>query len=89
MRAEVTADGGELTITLSAEELPVPGATDASLRAKLPQHAGELAEGILAMLADPPGPPGEPKTVHAVHVRIARVITETSVMLDGPRDVYA
>ena len=88
MKAEVTAGSGELTITLSAEELPQP-ASDAALRVTLPQHAGELAEGILAMLADPPGPPREPKAVHTVHVRVARVIAETSLALDGERSVWA
>ncbi len=89
MKAEVSAGGGELTITLAADELPVPGATDASLRAKLPENAGQIAEGIIAMLADPPGPPGEPQAVHTVHVRIARVIAETSLALDGERSVWA
>jgi hypothetical protein len=88
VRAEVTADGGELVVTLSAEELPL-AATDASLQAKLPENAGQLAEGILQMLAEPPGPPGEPKAVHTVHVRIARVIAETSLALDGEREVWA
>ncbi len=89
MKLEVSAGGGELTITLAADELPVPGATDASLRAKLPESAGEIAEGILAMLGEPPGQPFGPQAVHTVHVRIARVIAETSLALDGERSVWA
>jgi len=89
VKLEVSAGGGELTITLAADDLPVPGATDASLRARLPENAGQIAEGIIAMLAGPPGQPSGPQAVHTVHVRVARVIAETSLALDGERSVWA
>lgn len=90
MRAEITADApGELVITLPASEIP-GAATDASLKARLPENAAGIADAILAMIGQAPEP-GEAKPVHTVHVRLVRVevIAETSMMLDAARDVWA
>jgi hypothetical protein len=89
VKAEITADApGELVITLAADELPVP-ASDAALKAGLPQNAAAIADAILAMIGQAPEP-GEAKAVHAVHVRLVRVqvIAETSMLLDAEREVW-
>ena len=88
MKAEITGSGDELTITLDAGELPMR-ANDASLRAKLPESAGPIADGVLAMIGQPPEP-GEPKTIRVVHVRLVRTVTvaETTLALDGERQVW-
>ena len=88
MKAEITGSGDELIISLDAAELPVP-ATDTSLRATLPGCAGDIADGILAMIGQPPQP-GEPRAVRVVHVRMTRtvVVAETTLALDGERQVW-
>lgn len=88
MKAEITGDGDELCITLDADELPL-AATDASLRAKLPESAGSICDGVLGMLGEPPQP-GEAKRIRVVHVRMTRVqvVAETTLCLDGEREVY-
>ena len=88
MKAEITGSGDELTISLDASELPVI-ASDDSLRAKLPENAAGIADGVMAMISQPPQP-GEPKAVRTVHVRMVRtvVVAETSLMLDSPSEVY-
>ncbi|HLM90228.1 MAG TPA: hypothetical protein VK284_14630 [Streptosporangiaceae bacterium] len=89
MKAEITGQGDELTITLDAAELPGVTPSDASMRAKLPEAAGGIASGILAMIGAPPEP-GEAKTVRVVHVRLARSVTvaETTVMLAEPVECW-
>jgi len=46
--------------------------TRQGLATALPQVAGPFTEGILAMLATPPGP-GTPRKVSAVTIRVVRV----------------
>ncbi len=89
MKAEITGDGDELTITLAADELPL-AATDASLKAKLPESAGSIADGVLAMIGEAPVP-GDPRKIHVIHVRLVRAVTvaETTLCLDGEREVWA
>lgn len=89
MRAEITGDGDELTVTLDADELPL-AATDASLKATLPESAGSIADGVLAMIGGPPVP-GDPRKIRVVHVRMTRVqvVAETTLCLDGEREVWA
>jgi hypothetical protein len=88
MKAEITGDGDELTVTLAADELPL-AATDASLKAKLPESAGPIADGVLAMLGGPPVP-GDPRKIRVIHVRLVRsvIVAETTLALDGEREVY-
>lgn len=88
MKAEITGDGDELTVTLDASELPL-AATDASLRLKLPGSAGPICDGVLGMLGEKPEP-GEAKKIRVVHVRLVRTVTvtETTLCLDGEREVY-
>jgi hypothetical protein len=89
MRAEITGDGDELTVTLDADELPL-AATDASLRTKLPESAGSIADGVLSMIGGPPVP-GDPRKIRVIHVRMTRVqvVAETTLCLDGEREVWA
>lgn len=88
MKAEITGSGDELTITLDAGELPII-ATDRSLQASLPESASGIADGILAMIGQPPQP-GEAKTIRVVTVRLVRTVTvaETTLALDGERRVW-
>lgn len=89
MKAEITGDGDELTVTLDAGELPL-AATDASLRAKLPESAGPIADGVLSMIGERPVP-GDPRKIRVIHVRMTRVqvVAETTLCLDGEREVWA
>lgn len=88
MKAELAGSGDELTITIDAADLPLD-ATDRALALKLPANAGDLAEGILGMVGQPPKP-GDPTVVRTVHVRLVRVkvIAETTLALDGEREVW-
>jgi len=88
VKAEITDSGDELTITLDAADLPVT-ATDRALRVKLPSSAGDIADGILGMIGQPPEP-GEPRKIRVVHVRLTRteVVAETTLALDGEREVW-
>ncbi len=89
MKAEITGSGDELTVTLDASELPM-AATDASLKAKLPESAGSIADGVLAMIGAPPVA-GDPRRIRVIHVRMTRVqvVAETTLCLDGEREVWA
>ena len=89
MKAEIAGDGDELTVTLDAAELPL-AASDDSLRVKLPGSASSIADGVLGMIGEPPVP-GDPRKIKVVHVRLTRVqvIAETTLCLDGEREVWA
>ena len=89
MKAEITADGGELTVTLDVDELPFL-ASDQSLAARLPGSAPGIGDGILNMLSERPEP-GNPRPVRIVRVRLIRteVIAETILELNDARQVYA
>jgi hypothetical protein len=89
VKAEISRGTGELVITLDADDLPF-SATDNSLKARLPGAAGDISEGILSMLGDPPGP-GETVRVRVVRVRLVRteIVAETILELGTERQVYA
>ncbi len=89
MKAEVNRSAGELIVTLDTAGLPFT-ASDKSLKANLPGSAGDISEGILGMLAEPPAP-GDPVRVRVVRVRLVRVevVAETILELGGTREIYA
>lgn len=90
MKAEIVPQGqDELVITLDTSELPL-AASDAALKVKLPENAAGIADGVLSMIGQAPVP-GDPRPVRVVHVRLVRTVTvaETTIMLDGERQVWA
>lgn len=89
VKAEITADGNELSVTLDIGELPIV-ATDRGLRAKLPSSAPDIATGVMDMLTPRPEP-SEPRPVRIVHVRLVRteVIAESIIELPDARQVFA
>lgn len=89
MKAELGASGDELTITLDADELGL-AASGRALAMKLPGNAGGIADGIMGMIGQPPVP-GDPAKIRVVHVRLVRtaVVAETTLALDGEREVWA
>ena len=90
VKAEIVPQGqDELVITLDTSELPL-AASDAALKVKLPENAAGIADGVLSMIGQAPVP-GDPRPVRVVHVRLVRTVTvaETTIMLDGERQVWA
>lgn len=89
MKAEISGDGHELTVTLDVAELPFL-ASDRSLAARLPRSAAGIGAGILDMLSERPEP-GEARPVRIVRVRLVKtsVVAESLLELPDTRQVYA
>jgi len=89
VKAAISGDGQELTVTLDVDELPFL-ASEQSLAARLPGSAPGIGEGILAMLGERPEP-GEPRPVRIVRVRLVKteLVAESILELSGAREVYA
>ena len=91
MRAEVGADD-ELVLVLDIAEVSAlleRKVSHGALKAELPGQAAKLADAAADMLTGPR--PQEPRTIRSVTVRVVRtqVITEETLLLADPRELYA
>ena len=91
MRVELGAPD-ELVLVLDAAEvsrLLERKVSRGALRAGLPGQAAKLADAAADMLAGPR--PQEQRTITSVTVRVVetRVITEETLLLSDPRELYA
>lgn len=90
MRVELGADD-ELVLVLDAAEVPrllKRNVSHGALAAGLPQQAVKLATAAADMLTDPR--PQQPRTIRSVTVRVVEtwVITEETLLLADPRELY-
>jgi len=91
MRVELGAPD-ELVLVLDVTELSrllERKVSAGALRAGLPGQAAKLADAAADMLTDPR--PQKPRTITSVTVRVVetQVITEETLLLADPRDLYA
>lgn len=91
MRAEAGAPD-ELVLILDAAEvtgLLHQEVSDGALQAGLPGQAGRIADAALEVTAGPRAQ--EPRTIRSVTVKIVqtRVIASETLLLAGPRQVFA
>jgi hypothetical protein len=91
MRVELGADD-ELVLVLDVGEvsrLLERKVSPGTLKAGLPGQAAKLADAAADMLAGPR--PQEPRTIRSVTVRVTetRLITEETLLLADPRELYA
>lgn len=91
MRVELGAPD-ELVLVLDAAEvsrLLERKVSAGALKAGLPRQAAKLADAAADMLTDPR--PQEPRTIRSVTVRVVetQIITEETLLLTDPRELYA
>lgn len=91
MRAEAGAPD-ELVLILDAAEVAAllhQEVSDRALRAGLPGQAGRIADAVIEVTAEPRAQ--EPRTIRSVTIKVTetRVIATETLLLAGPRQVFA